>query len=153
MLLLQTMVNGNLHTPATLSPEICYWYSPIKRMSGPQTRWLEENINSELKPSRPDQSLNNELENIWKEVVVALSGNLPRHLPGGTVGNLKNPQSGYPLFRERSESRTSWIQVYGVISTPTCSVNLFFFDGEVVYCTISTPSTPSTPSTLPTLSI
>jgi hypothetical protein len=54
--------------------------------------------------------VNNELERMWKEAVVAKFMVLSRHLPGGTKENHEKPQSGQPVSGPRIEHGTSRIR-------------------------------------------
>jgi hypothetical protein len=42
--------------------------------------------------------MNNELETMWKEAVMAAFKVISWHLPRGTEENHEKPQSGYPVF-------------------------------------------------------
>jgi hypothetical protein len=51
--------------------------------------------------------VNDKLEMIWKEAVVANFKVISRYSSGGTEVKPENPQSGYQVFGSRFEPRTS----------------------------------------------
>jgi hypothetical protein len=50
--------------------------------------------------------VNDELNRMWKEVVIGVFKALSWHFPGGTEKNHNKSQSGYPVSRTRFELET-----------------------------------------------
>jgi hypothetical protein len=72
--------------------------------------------------------MNNELEKIWKEAVMAYCKVLSQHLLGGTEGKHKT-LSGQPVSELRFESGT-----YGIQCTSNNLLMLFVSPGKVSQC-------------------
>jgi hypothetical protein len=53
--------------------------------------------------------VNNELDRMWKEAVVASFNALPHHLFGGTEENYQKPQSGYLVSEPTFEPGTTTV--------------------------------------------